>query len=497
MKSKLKISKALQIAPIDPRLWGSFVEQGGRAVYEGLYQPNHPTADSDGFRTDVIKAVKQLGVPLVRFPGGNYVSGYNWEDGIGPKQARPVRAELAWKSLDNNQFGLHEFMKWCVKVGTQPYLAINLGTRGIDEARRLVEYCNFPYQTALTDLRKQNGADKPFNVKLWALGNEVDGDWQIGHKTAYEYGRLAHETAKVIHTLDPDAELVACGSSMYSKDTFGKWENTVLDACYDDVDYLSIHQYFGNSDNDFAEFLGSSVKLEHFITDEIAICDSAKARKRSNKTLNIAFDEWNVWYHSSEADKKQKNWQYAPHLLEDHYNFEDALLIGSLAITLMKHADRVKIGCLAQLVNVIAPIMTNTTGTPSLWYQSIYFPFMQVAHYGKGIALTPETEVASYPSKNGDVSYTDSIAVYNPDAHEMVIFVVNKSKNPVDFSVEVKEFKLGKLKMATQFAGYDIKQTNENQSMKLTDLKTINVTEAGINATLSGRSWNVIRIEAR
>lgn len=494
MESKLKVHFDQPMAKIDPKLWGSFVEQGGRSVYEGLYQPDHPSADKDGFRQDVIDAVKKLGVSLVRFPGGNYVSDYDWRDGIGPKDSRPIRAELAWKSLDSNQFGLHEFIKWCRKVGVEPYMAINLGTQGIDEARKLVEYCNFPYPTVLTKLRQQNGADKPFNIKLWALGNEVDGDWQIGHKTADEYGRLAHETAKVIHTLDPKAELVACGSSMYTKQTFGQWEEKVLQHCYEDVDYLSIHQYCGNRDDDLAKFLSSSVKFDHFIRDEAAICDAVKARKHSHKTLKIAFDEWNVWYHSSEEDNKQKPWQYAPHLLEDHYNFEDALVVGSLAITLMKHADRVKIGCLAQLVNVLAPIMTNSTGQPSIWYQSIFYPYLQAVHLGRGSVLATQSKVACYQTEDYTVPYTDSVAVYNAQQHEMVVFIVNKSKSSVDFTVNVTGTALGQLKVATQFAGYELKQTNEDQKMMLTKLRDVAVTTHQIHAKVAGLSWNVIRV---
>ncbi len=496
IKSKLVLDRAQTISKIDPRIWGSFTEQLGRSIYEGVYQPGHPKADEDGFRTDVIEAVRKLKVPLIRYPGGNFVSGYNWQDGIGAKEDRPRRLELAWRSIETNQFGLHEFMKWSEKVGAKPDMAVNLGTRGIDEARKLIEYCNFPKGTYWSDLRRQNGAEAPFNIKVWSLGNEMDGDWQIGHKTAHEYGRLAHETAKAMRLVDPNIELVASGSSLRTMPTFGNWEETLLDNVYDDVDYLSLHQYYDNYDNNLAEFLGKSVDFDGFISDIVAVCDAVKARRHSDKEINLAMDEWNVWYHSKADDDKQAPWQEAPHLLEDHYNFEDALLVGSLAITLMKHADRVKIGCLAQLVNVIAPIMTNTSGEPSVWYQSIFYPFMQVSNYGQGIALSQRTDVPVYKTKANEVPYTDSVATYNPETKEIVIFVENKSQELVDFETKLENFKVNELVEATQFCGYDIKQTNEDQTMAIEPLPSIQIDGNQFLAELQPLSWNMIRISA-
>ncbi|WP_327058983.1 alpha-N-arabinofuranosidase [Lentilactobacillus senioris] len=495
MKANVYLNKRDQIGKIDPRLWGSFTEQLGRSIYEGIYQPDHPLADEDGFRTDVIEAVKSLNVPLVRYPGGNFVSGYNWEDGIGPRDQRPTRLDLAWRSIESNQFGLHEFMKWCQKVGAEPDMAVNLGSRGIDAARNLVEYANFPKGTFWSDLRRQNGAEEPFNIKVWSLGNEMDGDWQIGHKTAEEYGRLAHETAKAMKLVDPSIELIASGSSLRTMTTFGEWEETLLDHVYDDVEYLSLHQYYGNEDNDLPKFLSSSVDFDGFINDVVAICDAVKARKHSSKTINLSMDEWNVWYHSHAADDAQKPWQHAPHLLEDHYNFEDALVVGGLAITLMKHSDRVKIGCLAQLVNVIAPIMTNAEGTPSIWYQSIFYPYQQVAKYGQGISLNSQVLVDSYSSGSNEVPYLDTVSVYNPEQNEIVIFAENKSQDNMQLAVNLNGFELGTIKEATQFAGYDIKQTNEDQVMQLETLNDVKVVTDKVQAELQPLSWNMIRVK--
>ncbi|MDF7669093.1 alpha-N-arabinofuranosidase [Lactobacillus sp. ESL0703] len=497
LKASFKINSDNRIGKIDPRMWGSLTEQLGRGVYTGIYQPDHPLADENGFRKDVVSAIKKLNVPLIRYPGGNFVSGYNWEDGIGPKEERPVKLDLAWKSIETNQFGLHEFMKWCQTIGAQADMAINLGTRGIDSARNLVEYCNFPKGTYLSDLRIKNGQTEPFNIKLWSLGNEMDGEWQIGHKTVTEYGRLAHETAKAMKIVDPTIELIACGSSLHTMDTFGVWEETILDHIYDDVDYLSLHQYYDNDDHDIKKFLSSSVDLDSLINDVIAICDAVKARKHQNKTMYLAMDEWNVWYHSKKADDKQKPWQIAPPLLEDHYNFADALVVGSLAMVLMNHADRVKIGCLAQLVNVIAPIMTNISGTPTIWLQSIFYPFLQISNYGQGETLRVQSHSESYSLENRVVPYVESSAAYNSAKNEIVLFIENKADKEVEISYEIDDFPAINIIEATQFCGYDLEQTNENQLMRIEELKQVNLDSNRVVGKLEAYSWNMIRLSVK
>ncbi|KJY51128.1 Alpha-N-arabinofuranosidase 1 [Bombilactobacillus mellis] len=495
MNANLTINYDDIIGKIDPRLWGSFTEQLGRSIYTGIYQPGHPQADSNGFRKDVIEAILKLKVPLIRYPGGNFVSGYNWEDGIGPKDQRPRRLDLAWKSIETNEFGLHEFINWCRLVNAQPDMAINLGTRGIDAARNLIEYCNFSKGTYWSDLRRKNGAEEPFNIKVWSLGNEMDGDWQIGHKTAEEYGRLAHETAKAMRIVDPNIELIASGSSLHNMPTFGKWEETILDHVYDDIDYLSLHQYYDDYDHDIAKFLASSEDFDSFINDVIAICDAVKARKHSNKIINLAMDEWNVWYHSKETDAQQKPWQQAPTLLEDHYTFADALVVGGLAITLMKHADRVKIGCLAQLVNVIAPIMTRPSGEPSVWYQSIFYPFMQVSNLGQGLSLKVKKEVKAYQINNRDIPYVDAAAVYNSKKQEIVLFIENKSSDSINLNCSFNNFDIQKLLTSTTFSGYNLDLTNEQQVMKLRTSKTTSLEDDCLRAQLEPYSWNVARIK--
>ena len=287
MKAKMTLAREFKIGDIDRRIYGSFIEHLGRAVYGGIYEPGHPAADENGFRTDVLELVKKLNVPIVRYPGGNFVSGYNWEDGVGPVEKRPKKLDLAWGTTEPNTFGTNEFMEWCKKAGTECMMAVNLGTRGADEARNLVEYCNHKSGTYWSDLRIAHGVREPHNIKLWCLGNEMDGDWQIGHHTAYEYGRLANEAAKVMKWVDPSIEVVACGSSHTDMPTFGVWEREVLEQCYDNIDYISLHRYYDNESDDTPSFLAKSMDMESFIHTVSSICDAVGGTKKSKKKIKL------------------------------------------------------------------------------------------------------------------------------------------------------------------------------------------------------------------
>lgn len=494
MKAKLSINKHFFISEVDTRLYGSFIEHMGRAVYEGIYQPNHPSADENGFRKDVLELVKELNVPLVRYPGGNFLSGYNWEDGIGPVSERPKRLDLAWRTTETNEVGLHEFYEWAKKAETEINMAVNLGTRGIDAARNLVEYCNYTGESYWSDLRKENGLEEPLNIKTWCLGNEMDGPWQIGHKTAEEYGRLAAETAKAMKLVDDSIELVVCGSSHSHMPTFGDWELEVLEHTYEYIDYLSLHQYYGNQEDDLENYLARSLDMDEFITGVTAMCDAIKAKKHSKKQINLSFDEWNIWYHSNEHDEKVKPWQVAPPLLEDHYNFEDALLLGCLLITLLKHSDRVKIACLAQLVNVIAPIMTGSE--VEAWKQTIFYPFMQVSNYGRGMVLQPLIESETYATKDFEkVPYLESIAVLNEEKKELVVFAVNRGRDVLDFEIGFDGLAIESVKEFSQMSGFDIKEVNteRNGRVKPVESEEYTLDAAGINCQLQPLSWNMIR----
>lgn len=496
MKASVKASKHNVLDSIDKRIYGSFIEHLGRAVYEGIYEPGHPTANEEGFRQDVIEAINELNVPLVRYPGGNFVSGYNWEDGIGPKEDRPKRLDLAWKSVETNEVGLHEFMNWATLANTEVDMAVNLGTRGVDAARNIVEYCNHPGGTYWSDLRKENGADEPFNIKTWSLGNEMDGPWQIGAKTADEYGRLATETAKAMKWVDDSIELVLCGSSGSKMPTFGDWEFTVLEHAYEQVDFLSLHLYWENFENDLPNYLAKSVEMDHFIKDVVSICDAVKAKKGSDKKINLSFDEWNVWYHSKDADAKREPWDIAPPLLEDIYNFEDALLVGLGLITLLNNADRVKIACLAQLVNVIAPIMT--VKDDEVWKQPTFYPFMQASNYGRGKVLTVQSESPTYDSKEfKDVPFVESTVIMNEEEQEVVIFAVNRSeKDAMPLDISLDDFEGLSVIEATELADYDPKLTTEenHEAMAIKNNDSFNVENTSVSGEIKPLSWNMVRL---
>ena len=513
LKAKMIIDLDYKIGKVDDRLFGSFVEQWGRAVYGGIYEPGHADADGEGFRTDVIELVKNLGVSIVRYPGGNMLSGYNWEDGVGPKENRPKRLELAWRAIETNQFGTNEFVNWSKKANTDIMMAVNLGTRGPDNARNLIEYCNHPSGSYYSDLRISHGFEKPHDIKLWCLGNEMDGPWQICQKTAHEYGRIAYETAKVMRWVDPDIELVLCGSSTMNMPTFGEWESTVLEYAYDMVDYLSIHTYYDNFENDTGAFLAKSVEMDQFISSVVSICDYVKAKNRKEKSIYLSFDEWNVWYNSSEERKRMEPWQIAPSLSEDIYTFEDALLVGAMLITLLRHADRVKIACIAQLINTIAPIMTETGGKS--WCQSTYFPFLHASMYGRGIVLNPVIISPAYKTKHEpalswwnkemgmkkvdykEIHVLESIAVINNN--QLTIFAVNKDqKNSLDFECELRGFGNYKVVEHLILEHNDLKAKNtaENpDNVKPHSEGDAKIAGDSIAATLPKLSWNVIRLE--
>ncbi|WP_240414091.1 alpha-N-arabinofuranosidase [Paenibacillus periandrae] len=500
-KATMIIDKDFIIGAIDNRIYGSFIEHLGRAVYGGIYEPGHPEADEKGFRQDVLSLIQQLQVPIVRYPGGNFVSGYDWKDGIGPKELRKSRLELAWRTIEPNQFGLNDFVEWAQKAQTDVMWAINLGTHGVDEARNIVEYSNHASGTYWSDLRRSHGYEQPHQIKTWCLGNEMDGPWQIGHKTATEYGRVAAESAKVMKWVDPTIELVACGSSSRTMPTFPEWEATVLDHTYDHVEYLSMHTYYGNKKNDTPTFLARSLEMDDFIKTIIATSDYIKAKKRSKKTMYLSFDEWNVWYHSNEADKKRDPWQIAPPQLEDIYTMEDALVVGCMLISLLKHADRVKMACLAQLVNVIAPIMTETGG--KAWMQTIFFPYMHASVYGRGNALVPLIHSPKYDtSEITDVPYLEAVAVHNEEAQEVTVFAVNRDlEHPLPLELDLRSFGANsRLIEHIVLENPDLKARNtadDSTAVAPHNRGNAVVNGSGLTAQLTKASWNVIRISVQ
>ncbi len=494
------LDKEVGAGEVDRRIYGSFIEHLGRAVYDGIYQPGNPLSDEQGFRRDVMELVRELEIPILRYPGGNFVSNFFWEDSVGPAECRPRRPELAWRSVETNQFGLNEFASWAGQVNADVMMAVNLGTRGIAEACSLLEYCNFSSGTRYSDMRIAHGVKEPHQVRLWCLGNEMDGPWQLGHKTMDEYGRLAEETAKAMKLLDPSIELVSCGSSSLTMPTFPEWEAVTLSHAYDHIDYVSMHQYYGNRENDTLDFLAQSDDMEQFIHTVIATCDYVKAKKRGRKNINISFDEWNVWFHSNEADEhitSRNPWQTSPPLLEDIYTFEDALMVGLMLITLLKHADRVKIACLAQLVNVIAPIMTEPGGG-SAWRQTIFYPFLHASRYGRGTVLTPILCTTRHDTSNHiDVTDLESVAVYHQEKQELTIFAVNRTLDEdIILEADIRGFEGYRVLEHIILTDENLKAVNNVQKQYVYPRhKTDTCLDGGnMKSSIPKASWNVIRL---
>ena len=430
---------------------------------------------------------------------------FNWEDSVGPLESRPRRLDLAWRSVEPNLFGLNEFMAWAKEAGTETMMALNFGTRGTEAAMNLLEYCNHPGGTYWSDLRRSHGVSEPHGIKLWCLGNEMDGPWQIGQKTAEEYGRLAYETAKAMRRYDPGLELVACGSSFAAMPTFPDWEATVLGHCYEQVDYLSLHSYYNNKEEDLPEFLADSIGMGEFIDSVASACDFMKAKTRSRKTMMLSCDEWNVWMPTIEANKRIEPWTVGPPLEEESYTFEDALVVGCLLITLIKHADRVKIACLAQLVNALAAIST-VNGGPA-WRQSTFYPFLHASRFGRGAALDLRVDSPAYESRRfGAVPYADAVATVDeagPEGNggEMTVFAVNRSPaEGMDVELRLGGYEAWTFVERIELAGAHPKAANTAERPDAVRPRTlregVRVESGTLSARLPPLSWNVIRLAA-
>lgn len=510
--TRVVIDSGRQIAPIDRHLFGSFLEHLGRAIYEGIYDPNSKFADSNGFRTDVMKVVRDLGVPIIRYPGGNFVSGYHWLDGVGPKKNRPTVLDRAWNTLEKNQFGTNEFITWTRQVGAEPLFGLNFGTASAEDAAALVEYCNVEKGTKWSELRRSHGYEQPHNVHYWCLGNEMDGPWQIGHMPAREYGMKATDAARQMRVIDPSVKLIACGSSGPFMPTYIEWDRTVLEECYDQVDGISLHRYWGNTEetgNDSSKYLAMNLAMDRQIEEIVAVCEIVRAHQRSNKSLFLSFDEWNVWYRARSGDAVDGHGKTAPHLLEEQYNLEDALLVGGLANSLIRHSDRVKVACLAQLVNVIAPIMTNEDG---LLRQSIYYPYSWALKYARGRALSIAPEGPGYqvlslgpPMESiglaapgfGDVLYLDIVAVLDDDKNAATLLMLNRDLEKAQ-ALEIKWHDLSPTKVISfeTMTGPDLKAINTFSDPMHVVPQTLENPKVGskMSLELPARSYSVLSL---
>lgn len=494
-KAKCVIDKDYIIGDIDSKLFGSFIEHLGRAVYTGIYEPGHKEADEQGFRKDVIKLVKEIKASFVRYPGGNFVSGYKWTDGIGAKADRPKRLDYAWLSVETNEVGIDEFVDWCRKVDTQVMAAVNLGTGTPQDAGYMLEYCNHPSGTYWSDLRIKNGHKDPHNIKVWCLGNEMDGPWQTCSLSAEDYGKKARETAKIMKWIDPTVELVACGSSTPWMPTYPEWDRIVLEHVYDNVDYLSLHRYYEN-EGDIGDFLASFVDMDNFIHTVSSVADYVKAKNRSKKKLMLSFDEWNVWYQKNQT---RFPWHIAPPILEDVYSLLDALVFGGLICTLLNNSDRVKMACLAQLVNVIAPIYTEPGG--DVIKQTIFYPFQQMAVYGRGKSLKTLMKCPTFETKSyGTAPLLQSAATYNESTGDVSVFILNcDQEEDAELALDLRSFEGLTFEEHIIMSGQDIYAKNTFQNPNAVTPRSIKkgMTVENLNIVLPKLSWNVLRFSSQ
>jgi len=410
--NRIKIDVERQVGPVDPRIYGNFVEHLGRCVYGGVYDPGSPLSDADGVRLDVLEATQRLAPTQVRYPGGNFVSGYHWLDGVGPRDARPRRMELAWHTVETNQFGTNEFVQWCRRVPTEPVFCVNLGTGTVEEARDWLEYCNGTGDTHFAQLRRSHGFHEPHDVHLWDLGNEIDGDWQIGAKTADEYGRAAVECAKLMKWTDPSIELVACGDSFARDD----WNRTVLRHLNGWANYLSVHMYLGRQSRDAQTYLVESrAQIERRIERVAAQITAEELRQ----PVAIAFDEWGMW------------------LGKDHgggYTLADGLVAALYLNAFIRHASMVRIANYAQLVNVIP---TFSTTSDDLFLQATYFPLELFRHQNGPVALDAWCDAELLTSGGHAAPALDVTATLDPGQARVTVNVVNlDTSHPRTVSIE-------------------------------------------------------------
>jgi alpha-N-arabinofuranosidase len=506
--ARVALQRARYRSEMDRRLLGAFLEHLGRAIYTGVYEPGSPLADANGFRQDVAAEIKGLGVPIMRYPGGNFVSGYNWLDGVGPKDKRPTVLERAWNSIETNQFGTNEFIQWCRLVGTEPLLGFNLGTGTPEQAVAYVEYCNFDKGTKWSELRRQHGYEAPHAVKYWCMGNEMDGPWQMGHMTAREYGRKARDSARQIRIVDPTTQLIACGSSNTILPTYLVWDREVLEECYDQVHGISLHNYYGNTpaltNNDSSRYLAMNLDMERQIQEIAAVCDYVQGVLKSPKRLWLSFDEWNVWYRARGGLFANGQRKFAPPLLEEVYNLEDALLVGGFLNTLLRRSDRVRVGCLAQIVNVIAPLVTSET---SVLRQTIYYPYAWALKYARGRVLDLLVESETYPiraeglrpdfARDDQVPYVDVAATFDPQNGQLCLLMLNRDlQTERDLVLDCRDLTPTRVLAAETLTGTDLKASNTFERPTLVAPRALESPrpEATMTFKLPARSYSVAHI---
>jgi len=502
-KARLVLDPHFTIAPVDKRLYGVFIEPIHRIIDGCIYNPDHPTADENGFRGDVLALMRELRPTLIRYPGGNYVSNYHWKDGIGPRENRPVRFDKAWRAVDRNRVGIDEYYDYCKLVGAEPMLAVNLGTGTPEEAADEVEYCNMEGGTTLSDLRRQNGHDAPQGIRLWCLGNEMDGPWQVEQKTPTEYGRIAQEAAKMMKWVDPSIELVACGSCTNEPfmPTYPEWDRIVLDLCYDKVEYLSLHRYLAYDPKVGGAFTQPTTiedlpciaaDIHNYLDTCLAAADFIRGKRRSDKQIGISFDEWGV-RSSFDVAPEGLNWTEKPspdrEIRARVSNVVDAMVYGSLLITFLNRCDRVKIAC----ESIVIGGMIGVDPEGGAYRQTTFYPFRDAATYGHGVVLRPALESPTVRTTlSGDLPAVQTATVLNEEEGTITVFAVNLGlREP--FALETDLGAFGKVTLEEHIQLHEDQPLAGNTLTNPDRVVPHNVPVGEEAVTLPPLSWNVLR----
>jgi len=494
LQARIKIDPERVVGEVHPYLFGNFTEHLGRCIYGGIFEEGSSLSDANGFRKDVMEATRRMGVSVLRWPGGNFVSGYHWRDGIGPRDQRPPRRDHAWGLMESNRFGTDEFLKYCEVLGVEPYLCINAGLGSIDEARDWVEYCNEPGDTALTRMRKANGRQQPWKVKIWGLGNEIDGPWQLGHKNADAYATFALEAAKAMRRADESIQLIASGSSNFGPqaDWIG-WNRTVLERLKNEIDYISLHTYIGNRENKFESFLSAGADIDERIDVVEGLIKAVRVGQPKPRPIAIAFDEWNVWYRTL----VQGEFEIGRTGLEEKYNFEDALAMGMFLNSFLRRAHIVKMANLAQLVNVIAPIFTNKQG---MFLQTIYWPLLEYGKQRNNTSLDVLTTSPTYSNGRQTLKYLDVSATTNAQSNTLFLNVLNRSENSdITARIENTGGTVGSELGVWQLKNADLKATHtfgdDKKVLPATTTEKTNATGGAFRYTFPKHSLTILSLK--
>lgn len=532
--AKVTVHPDYKIAKVEKRLFGAFLEPIGNWVYGGIYNPKHPSADEMGFRQDILEAVREFGMPAVRLPGGNWISGWEWKNSIGPMENRKVQLDLAWFQIEPNIVGLDEYLEWTKRANTEPMFTINLGTDDLKSAAHLVEYCRHEGGTYWSELRKKYGHPEPYPIKIWYLGNEMDGHWQIGswEKNPVGFGILTHEVSKVIKWIDCKAETVLSGVSDYSKH-FPEWLMEALEQCYESVDYVSVHYYHSAPEGDIASYLNVSSVIEEHLRAIFAICDYLQAKIGTPKKMYISFDEYGVMFgRQGEVTYGRRGWKDASKVFmqfrpreenvfikhepdkfvrrrRTSYQMLEALGVASILLTFIRNADRIKIGCMTGgLGGAIA------FDGEHVWKNASYYPYYQMNRLAAGgMSILPVVDGPTFNTQQyalndfnqchsyEDVQAIEAAAVHHEEKGEVDVFIINRSvEDDIEVSLDVRGFEGYELVEHVEMYTDDITKGNsfESPEVIVPTLNTKTRMEDGKVIALTRKlSWNVIRLSKK